>query len=58
MHKTPLEQVERAALLYRTNKDASAALGIAKQSFVRICRRHHIATPSARRQNRRTALRG
>ena len=44
MHKTPLEQVERAARLYRTNKDASAALGIAQQSFVRICRRHHIAT--------------
>jgi len=56
MHKTPIEQVERAARLYRTCKDASLALGITQQAFTRICRRHQIETPRARRQHRERKL--
>ena len=53
MHKTPIDQVQRAARLYRTNKDACLALGITLQAFSRICRRHGIETPRARKAKRR-----
>lgn len=56
MHKTPLEQVERAARLYSTSKDASIALGITQQAFARICRQHQIATPRARKRNRKATI--
>lgn len=45
MRKTPVEQLERVARLYRTSKDASAALGITVQAFSRLCRQHGIETP-------------
>ena len=53
MQKTPVELVERAARVYKTNKDASLALGITTQAFSRICRRHQIETPRGRKQSRR-----
>jgi hypothetical protein len=46
------EQVERVARLYKSNQDASQALGIAMRSFSRLCRRHGIETPWARRRRR------
>jgi hypothetical protein len=53
MQKTPIEQVERVARLYRTNKEASVALGITVQAFGRLCRQNHIETPAERRLKRR-----
>ncbi len=52
MEKISLERVERVARLYASNKEASAALGIAAGSFGHICRRHGIETPHARRHRR------
>ena len=48
MRKTPLDQVERVARLYRSDKDASHALGITVQAFSRLCRQHGIETPYKR----------
>ena len=50
MRKTPMDQVERAARLYRSNKDASRALGITVQAFGRLCREHGIETPYKRQR--------
>ena len=44
-------RVERAARIYRTSKDAGVALGIASQSFCRLCRSYGIETPGARRRS-------
>jgi len=44
------DQVERAARVYRTNLDASRALGIELRSFGRLCRRHGVETPWARKR--------
>ena len=44
------EELERAARIYHSNKDAGQALGIAAQSFSRLCRRFGIETPQARRR--------
>ena len=57
MRKTPLDQVERVARLYRSNKDASHALGITVQAFSRLCRQHGTETPYKRhlRSRRRFA---
>ena len=52
MRKTPLDQVERVARIYRSNADASRALGITTQAFGRLCRQHGIETPHSRRQHR------
>lgn len=46
------EEVERAARLYRQNKDASRALDITLHAFGRICRKYGIETPYARRRRR------
>ena len=43
------ETLERTARVYRSNRDAGIALGIAPGSFSRLCRRHGIETPQARR---------
>jgi hypothetical protein len=51
------EQIERAARLYKTNMDASQALGIAMRSFGRLCRRYGIETPWVRKRRRRQAAR-
>ena len=52
MRKMPTEQVVRATRVYRTNKDASTALGITPRAFARLCRELGIDTPGERRQNR------
>lgn len=44
------ESLARVARLYRTNKDAGAAIGLTMRGFSRACRRHGIETPAARRQ--------
>ena len=43
-------ELERAARMYRTNKDASWALGIGGLSFRRLCRRYGIETPCRRKR--------
>ena len=50
MPKVTQEQVERVARIYKTNQEAAAALGIAMQSFARICRRFGVETPYLRRR--------
>ena len=52
MHKTPRDQVERVARMYKSNKDASRALGITMQAFARICRQYEIETPYVRKRRR------
>lgn len=46
------ETLERVARIYANNTDASQALGIARGSFGRLCRRHGIETPYMRRMRR------
>jgi len=41
--------VERVARMYASNEEAARALGIVMRSFSRLCRRHGIETPYARR---------
>ncbi|MFH1567857.1 MAG: hypothetical protein ABIL09_07630 [Gemmatimonadota bacterium] len=52
MKKTPLDQIQRVARIYKSNADASRALGITTQAFGRLCRQHGIETPHARRAQR------
>ena len=50
------DRIERAARIYKSNQDASRALGIDMRSFSRLCRKYGIATPYVRRhQWRRNA---
>ena len=58
MVKVERERVELAARIYRTSKDAGMALGIAPQSFSRLCRTYGILTPAARRRRNRKSARG
>ena len=46
----PKEQIERAARMYRTNRLASAALGIHLATFSRLCREYGVSTPYDRRR--------
>ena len=46
------EQIERVARIYKTNEDASQALGIAMRSFGRLCRKYGIETPYIRKRRR------
>ena len=48
MHKVPQEEAERTARTYKTNVDASRALGVTSGSFTRLCREYGIETPYAR----------
>ena len=43
-------RIERAARLYRTNRDAGQALGVHPSSFVRMCNRFGITPPHRRNQ--------
>ena len=52
MKKTPLDALTRVARMYKSNSDASRALGITPQAFARLCRQHSIETPHARRNGR------
>ena len=46
------ERIERVARIYNNNTDASQALGLARGSFARLCRRYGIETPYMRRRRR------
>ena len=46
------EQIERVARIYKTNQDASQALGIAMRSFSRLCRKYGIDTPYVKKRKR------
>lgn len=50
--KIDQRQVERCARMYRSNKDAAAALGVSAPNFGRLCRRYGLETPSARHTRR------
>ena len=47
------DRLERVARIYKSNQDASQALGIAMRSFARLFRQHSIETPYARKQRKR-----
>ena len=47
------EDVERVARIYKTNKDAGAAMGIVPASFSRLCRQYGIESPYARKERQR-----
>ncbi len=44
------ESIVRTARMYRSNQDASAALGITLRSFSRLCHKYDVETPYARRR--------
>ena len=46
-------EVERAARMYQTNKDARRALGIGKDTFRELCRRYGLETPGERERRNR-----
>ena len=55
------EILERVARLYKQNAGASAALGINQRTFSRLCHKHGIETPYARRygqQNKKAKNKG
>ena len=52
-NKLTREELVRAARMYRTNKDAAEALGVAIGSFSRACRREGIETPYVRARQQR-----
>ncbi|MCY3763621.1 MAG: hypothetical protein OXH50_20430 [Gemmatimonadetes bacterium] len=58
MKPVSVEDLERVARLYKSNKEASAALGIHPRSFARLCRQHGISTPYVRRRRARADCRG
>ena len=53
MRKITKEELERVARIYKNNTEASAALGMARGSFSRACRRAGVETPYRRSQRRR-----
>ena len=53
MERVPRDQLERAARLYKSNRAASQALGIALGSFRRACQRYGIETPYDRKRKLR-----
>ncbi|NKB69972.1 MAG: hypothetical protein GKR89_23100 [Candidatus Latescibacteria bacterium] len=57
MRKIEPKRIEMAARMYRSNEDASQALGIAPGSFSRLCRLYGIETPYARRRRKRQECR-
>ena len=46
------EQLKRVARMYKSNQDASRALGITMPSFGRLCRKHGIETPYMRKRRK------
>ena len=57
MFAIPRDWIERAARVYKSNSEASKALGIATGSFGRLCRKYGIETPYARQQRARQEAR-
>ena len=57
MFAIPRDLIERAARVYKSNSEASKALGIASGSFARLCRKYGIETPYARQERARREAR-
>lgn len=53
MEKIAKERIERVARIYKSNREASRALGMAPESFARACRHYRIDTPYMRQMKRR-----
>lgn len=45
-----LERIKRCARIYGSNREAAAAMGIAENTFSRLCRENDIDTPLVRRK--------
>ena len=56
VHAIPKKWVERAARVYNSNSEASKALGIAKGTFGRLCRKYGTETPCARLRRARMKI--
>ena len=50
------DRIERAARVYRSNTDAARAMGIAHQTFVRLCREYGVETPGGRKSRLRREM--
>ena len=46
------ETIERVARIYKSNQDASMALGITLCSFGRLCNKYDVKTPYVKRLRR------
>jgi hypothetical protein len=55
MNRISKQSLERVARIYKSNKEASQALGLHPRSFSRLCREHNILTPYVRLRNNRQA---
>jgi hypothetical protein len=55
MNRISKQSLERVARIYKSNKEASQALGLHPRSFSRLCREHNILTPYVRLHNNRQA---
>jgi len=52
------EEVEQAARVYPTIKDAARASGIAEKTFSKLCRQYGVETPYQREQRRKRRFQG
>ena len=48
--KVSRAELERAARIYHTSRDAAAALGVSVDYFAKTCKREGVETPSARKR--------
>ena len=48
--------IERVARMYKSNQEASAALGITLRSFGRLCRKYGVETPWVKKRRERGRL--
>lgn len=53
--KIDRQRIERAARIYKNNRDAGIALGISPGAFGRLCRHYGVQTPQARRRSQAQA---
>ncbi len=52
------DTIARVARVYKSNQDASSALGITLRSFGRLCRKFDVETPYAKRRRMAHECRG
>ena len=45
------EDLERVPRIYKTNKEVAAAMGMHMNHFSRLCRKHKVETPAAKRRH-------
>lgn len=59
-HQTEItqERLERVCRMYKTNADASRALGVKGSTVKRLCERFGIQTPTERHKGERTSYAG